>query len=129
MRNMDFIFFDGQAVRLTSISQDGDRLSLVVIVRGSGGYDEMQTLLGRDSFEVTLGDDPPRRMQVAAVDLRSTGTGATAIHRFGIMLEPAQDTSPDVAADDEALTRQLARIERKLDAIIARLDADTRMPF
>lgn len=130
MRDEDFIFIDGQAVRLTAVTRDGDQLSLVVIVRGSGGRDEMQTLLGRDAVEVTLGSDPPRRMQVQNVDLRTSGTGATAIHRFAITLELAIDAGQDAALpDDDALVRQLARIERKLDAIIARLDADTPMPF
>ncbi|MGB3329003.1 MAG: hypothetical protein WBA46_08630 [Thermomicrobiales bacterium] len=130
MRNEDFIFIDGQAVRLTSVTRDGDRLSLVVIVRGSGGRDEMQALLGRGSFEVTLGDDPARRMQVAEQDLRSTGTGPTAIHRFAITLEPAT-TDPRDPADvaEHVLAAQLARIERKLDAIIARLDAGGQLPF
>ena len=129
MRDEDFIFIDGQAVRLTSIARDGDRLSLVVIVRGSGGHDELQGLLEREPFEVTLGDEPPRRMQVAAIDLRSSGAGATAIHRFATVLEPESSPLPAVTHGDDDLTRQLARIERKLDAIIARLDTGDRMPF
>lgn len=130
MRTDDFIFIDGQAVRLTSVSRDGDTLTLVVIVRGSGGRDEMQAILGRDAFEIALGDDPPRRMRVADVDLRSTGSGATAVHRFAITLEPAPapDDAPTGAPLDD-LAQRLARIERKLDAIIARLDSDTRLPF
>ncbi|MGN6031429.1 MAG: hypothetical protein ACTHQE_07160 [Thermomicrobiales bacterium] len=131
MRSEDFIFIDGQAVRLTSVARDGETLSLVVIVRGSGGRDEMQAILGRDTFEVVLGDDPPRPMRVTDVDLRSTGTGPTAVHRFAITLDPAPgpDAMPagETAADD--LDQRLARIERKLDAIIARLDADGRLPF
>jgi len=130
MRTDDFIFIDGQAVRLTSLAPDGDALTFVVIVRGSGGRDEMQAILGRETLEVALGEAPPRRMQVTDVDLRSTGTGPTAVHRFAIQLEPAPeaDTAPSGTALDD-LDQRLARIERKLDAIIARLDADTRLPF
>lgn len=130
MRTDDFIFIDGQAVRLTSVAPDGDALTLVVIVRGSGGRDEMQAILGRETLEVALGETPPRRMQVADVDLRSTGTGPTAVHRFAIRLEPAPDgaaVASGVALED--LDQRLTRIERKLDAIIARLNADTRLPF
>lgn len=131
MRNEDFIFIDGQAVRLTSVARDGETLSLVVIVRGSGGRDEMQAILGRDTFEVVLGDDPPRPMRVTDVDLRSTGTGPTAVHRFAITLEPAPgpDATPADGTDPDDFDQRLARIERKLDAIIARLDADGRLPF
>jgi hypothetical protein len=129
VRDEDFIFIDGQAVRLTSIKRDGDRLSLVVIVRGSGGRDELQGLLARDVVTVALGDDPPRPMRTAEVDLRSSGTGATAIHRFAISLEPAPDVAAAAAQDGDDLAERLARIERKLDAVLARLDAGDRFRF
>ncbi|MGC4193291.1 MAG: hypothetical protein QM589_19255 [Thermomicrobiales bacterium] len=130
MRDEEFIFIDGQAVRLTSIARDGDRLSLVVVVRGSGSHDELRSIMDRDTFEVTLGDEPPRRMRVGNLDLRSTGTGATGIHRFAIALEPVSEVDPEPAPVPEPdIAQRLARIERKLDAIIARLDADGRISF
>lgn len=131
MRNEEFIRLDGQAVRLTSISRQDDALALVVIVRGGSNRDELQALLARPSFMVSLGDEPERRMHTASIDLRSSGEGSTSVHRFAITLEPATDESPsvDLGEAQTDLLHRLSRIERKLDAILARLDSGNAMPF
>ncbi len=131
MRNEEFIRLDGQAVRLSSVTRDGDVLSLVVIVRGNSSRDELQALLARDSFTVSLGEDPERPMRAEEIDLRSSGEGPTSVHRFAIVLEPASDrpTKNESLDAQSELMQRLARIERKLDAIIARLDSDTTIPF
>lgn len=125
MRTEEFIRLDGQAIRLTSVSRHGNDLSLVVIVRGTGSRDELEALLARPTFVVAFGDDPERRMHTATIDLRSSGEGATSVHRFAVTLEPAPDDESiqPSSANEDALNQRLARIERKLDAILARLDS------
>lgn len=124
---IDFVRINQQAVRLTSVTRDEDtqRATLVVIVRGDAARNELTDLLNQQPLQVEFPDEEALTMRIAELDLRSTGEGVQALHRFAIDLEPfRQDLVPEVSEStaESALMQRLDAIEDKLDQALALLD-------
>jgi len=119
MSSPDFVRLNGEAVRVTSLTRDGDRLSLVVILRGSRAHHQFRDALTRRPLRLGIPDEPEREVTVEQAEHVASGEGERALYRHSVMLTPATDEAPTATAD---LTSRLDRIERKLDTLLARLD-------
>lgn len=119
----DFIHIAGEAVRLTSLTRDadGERLTVVVMMRGSRDHERLVGLLSRTPLTIALPGEEPRRMTVAADQVTSTGEGPRTIYRHAIALRPA-GAAPETAID--TVEQRLARIEAKLDQVLSLLARD-----
>lgn len=133
MAAAEFVIINGQSIRLTSLAKDEatGALSLVVIVRGSAARDELTTLMHDQPLNVSFPNEGTatagisEAMRVSGMELRSTGEGARAIHRFAISLEPYslpfsdEPDAIDESTAESALMQRLDAIERKLDHLLA----------
>lgn len=125
MPTPDFIRLNGEAVRLTSLSRDGDAITAVIMLRGLRDHERLVDLLGRSPVSVALPDEEPRAMAVIRNEFTSTGAGPSALYRHVITFQ--RDGSGDEAPPaPESLETRLARIEAKLDRVLALLATSRR---
>lgn len=117
----DFIRIDGEAIRLTSITRDGETMTVVVMMRGARDHERLVELLRASPVTVALPDEEPRAMAVASDQVTSTGEGPRTIFRHAIALGPARSPHGQGSLD-EPLDQRLARIEEKLDRVLALLE-------
>ncbi len=115
----DFLYLDDQPVRVTSLTRDGDRISLVVILRGSRAHQQLQESLHRTPMRLTIPGEPERAVALERAEHVVSGEGERALYRHSIILGPAGEAEP-VSTDD--LTARLDRIERKLDLLLSRTE-------
>lgn len=120
MAGPEFIFLNGQAARITSLTSDDKTggLTLVVMGRGSADRDQLLKLLNADDLSVRLGSGPDQPMRVASIDVRSSGDGPQAIHRIQTNLEPRQDETPATRTPAPTIEDRLTSLEQRLDRII-----------
>jgi hypothetical protein len=120
MATPDFIRLEDEAIRLTSITRapDGERMTIIVVVRGSRDHDQLVGLLGRSPLMVELPGEAARSMTVASDEFASTGEGPRTIYRHAIELR----TGTDEPAAADTLDDRLARIEEKLNRVLALLE-------
>lgn len=123
MATPDFIRLNGEAIRLTSLTRDpdGDRLIAIVLLRGRREHEQIADLLGRSPVTVELPSEEPRPMAVARNDYTSTGEGPRTLYRHVIELRAGNgEMAPEVR--EEPLEQRLARIEAKVDRVLALLE-------
>lgn len=120
MSNPDFIFLNGQAARVTSLTPNDETggFSLVVIARGGADRDQMLELLNADDLIVRLDTGPGRAMRATDIDIRSVGEGPRANHRIQAILVPTDESLPEPPAPDTTPEDRLSGIERRLDRMI-----------
>ncbi|MDQ4099136.1 MAG: hypothetical protein M3121_01390 [Chloroflexota bacterium] len=124
MSHPDFVRLNGEPVRVTSLSRDGERISLVIILRGSGAHRHVRDLLGQRPLRLAIPDEPEREVVIEHAEHAVSGEGERALYRHSVRLIPAASTPPP-QADGGDLTARLDRIERKLDRILAKLDTES----
>ena len=124
MSHPDFVRINGEPVRVTSLSRDGERITLVIILRGSGAHRHVRDLLGQRPLRLAIPDEPEREVTVEHVEHAVSGEGERALYRHSVRLIPA-GSKPLPQGDGDDLTSRLDRIERKLDRILAKLDTES----
>lgn len=123
MSHPDFVRLNGEPVRVTSLSRDGERISLVIILRGSRADQHVRDLLAQRPLRLAIPDEPEREVAVEHVEHAVSGEGERALYRHSVRLIPAASTPPP-QGDGDDLTARLDRIERKLDRILAKLGTE-----
>ncbi len=118
----DFLYLDDQPVRVTSLTRDGDRISLVVILRGSRAHQQLQETLQRTPLRLTFPGEPERVVALEGAEHVVSGEGERALYRHTVHLGPPSEAEP-VPTDE--LTARLDRIERKLDLLLARTEGSS----
>jgi hypothetical protein len=120
MAGPEFIFLNGQAARITSLTPDDKTggFTLVVMGRGSADRDQLLKLLNADSLSVRLGSGPDQPMRVTSIDVRSSGDGPQAIHRIQTNLVPRQDETSGTETPAPSIEDRLTSLEQRLDRII-----------
>ncbi len=123
--SVEFVRIAGYPVKVTSIAREEnlERITLVVITRGSGDRNHLNDLLSAAPVTLEIPEEPSRTMAVEGVDARSVGEGEQAITRFSIRFGP-DDSARDVPADEpeaRSVEDRLAAIERKLDLVLQEL--------
>ena len=121
MSSPDFVRLNGEYVRVTSLTRDGDRISLVVILRGSRANQHFTNALSQHPLLLAIPDEPEREVIVEHVEHHASGEGERALYRHSVRLVPASAASPPT----NDLTARLDRIEGKLDRILTALDGKT----
>lgn len=116
MSSPEFVRLNGEPVRVTSLSRDGDAISLVVILRGSFANQQFQHALTQSPLRLAFPDEPEQEVAVKHAEHHISGDGERALHRHSVHLITAESAPP---TDD--LTDRLNRIEDKLDRILAAL--------
>jgi hypothetical protein len=117
----EFIFLNGQAVRVTSLRRDDATraITLVLIARGSGDRDQMTTLFGTQPLTLRIPEEGEWQVVARDIDLRSSGEGQQAMHRFSVTLDASTEmqTTPEPTIDD-----RLTSLEQRMDQIVALLN-------
>jgi hypothetical protein len=121
MSSPDFVRINGEPVRVTSLTRDGDRISLVVILRGSSANQQFNNAITQHPLLLTIPDEPEREVAVDHAEHHSSGEGERALYRHSVQLVP---TSPSPPPTDD-LTARLVRMEAKLDRILGALEIGT----
>ena len=120
MSSPEFVRLNGEPVRITSLTRDGDSISLVVILRGSLANQQFATALRQSPLRLAFPDEPEQEVAVEHTEHHASGEGECALYRHSVHLVAAAPSSPP--ADD--LRTRLDRIEAKLDRILAALDGE-----
>jgi PAS domain-containing protein len=120
MAGPEFIFLNGQAARVTSLTPDDETggFTLVVMGRGSADRDQLLKLLNADELSVRLGGGPEQPMRVTSIDVRSSGDGPQAIHRIQANMAPRRDETPGSTPPAPSIEDRLTSLEQRLDRII-----------
>lgn len=121
MSSPEFVRLNGEPVRVTSLTRDGDSISLVVIVRGTFANQQFQHALTHAPLRLAFPDEPEQEVAVANAEHHTSGDGERALHRHSVRLIAAASAPPT-----EDLNARLDRIEDKLDRILAALSQRTR---
>ena len=126
MAGPEFVFLNGQAVRVTGWREDAatGEGSLVAITRGAADRDRLLELLASAPLRLRLEDTPERVVRAHDIDVRSTGAGPQAIYRITATFTPepvasGADRAGAASLEDrlDAIERRLARIEEVVRAI------------
>ena len=120
MAGPEFIFLNGQAARVTSLTPEGETggYTLVVMGRGSADRDQLLKLLNADNLSVRLGNGPDQPMRITDIDVRSSGDGPQAIHRIQAHMVPGRDRTPGTTPAAPSIEDRLTSLEQRLDTII-----------
>lgn len=121
MSSPEFVRLNGEPVRVTSLSRDGDAISLVVILRGSFANQQFQHALTQFPLRLAFPEEPEQEVAIANAEYHTSGDGERALHRHSVRLIAAGSAPPT-----DKLTARLDRIEEKLDRILAALTDKTR---
>lgn len=119
---------DGESMPFVSSAVDAasGRVRVTVVQRGGRTVERLQALLGRDRVEIRLpGEERAIAGRPIGVDVTATGTGPQPLLRIDMTF--ATDTD-DTEAAGETLDTRLARIEAKLDRLLALVQAGTNAP-
>lgn len=119
MSGPDFVHLNDQPVRVTSFSRDGDRVKLVIVLRGSRAHSQLREALERTPLLLTVPGEPEREMSVEQNEHVTSGEGERTLYRHSVVLGPTSGEPPATTDDVHA---RLDRIEHKLDAILRRLE-------
>jgi hypothetical protein len=125
MAGPEFIFLNDQAVRVTSLRRDDttQAFTFVFIARGSGDRDRMTELFEAQPLTLRIPDEGEWLVAARDVDLRSSGEGQQAFHRFSVTLVPAGDPAPETQATPEpTIDDRLTSLEQRMDQIVALLN-------
>ncbi len=125
MSHPDFVRLNGEPVRVTSLSRDGERITLIIILRGSGAHRHVRDLLGQRPLRLAIPDEPECEVTVEHAEHAVSGEGERALYRHLVRLMPATSMPPPPQGAGDELTARLDRIERKLDRILAKLDVES----
>lgn len=131
-RNQRIGRIDGEPLPFVSSALDPDsgHVHITVVQRGSRTVERLRTVMTRDTVEVQMpGETEPFTAVPRGIDVTATPVGGATIYRVDLTLERATPAAGGVApAVDAGIAERIARIEAKLDRILALLERDTRTP-
>jgi hypothetical protein len=123
---------DGEAMPFVSSDVDPvtGRVRVTVVQRGGRALERLQALAGRDRVMLQLpGVTQPLEVTPLAIDIAAAGSGAQPLSRvdltFAITGAETSDREETPAGRERDLAERLARIENKLDRLLALLARDT----
>jgi hypothetical protein len=124
MAEPELIFLNGQAVRVTSLRRDDttEAITLVLIARGSGDRDQMTALFGTRPLTLRIPDEGEWDVIARDVDLRSSGKGQQAMHRFSVTLVPEDASTITQPTPELTIDDRLTSLEQRMDQIVALLN-------
>jgi hypothetical protein len=120
----EFIFLNDQAVRVTSLRRDDATraITLVLIARGSGDRDQMTTLFGAQPLTLRIPEEGEWQVVARDIDLRSSGEGQQAMHRFSVTLVPVDASTEMQTTPEPTIDDRLTSLEQRMDQIVALLN-------